>query len=535
MGCTPFHNFRSLAIRPVVASSVWPPLGRFWLWAVAIWLHTAHSVSMAQAPLPSGLREVDYGGLNFPIYGLACSPNQKYLMVSSYGGRFYMLDVSKTGAEGAWGQNEKKLWSKNYSGSSYRWGAKPIFSPDQELVLLKPTFDNPRNARFKPTKCKVLQCQTGKEILELGDEVLSADFVDDNTLLVAKESGLEWIDLKSSKVLKTKSIPEAECLAVSPDGKILALSYKPSKEEFAQLVSVGNRKREIKNAVRNKRLLEFIDLATLQSIATVEDEIDVVFRIRFTPDSRQVLILTRNYRGKHDAEKNDLAQESSGTTLANLNILKISVETGEIDRDFYYRAAYPHMAYAFNSDLTRFGQSSTATNRRGNMMPANGVEIYDFNANDKLLATVRTRFKLFKKYTEPYQFTFRNANSLAYISIGSRLCEWDFTALKDFEFNNTGNSEEAITDLAISQLDSLQKTPKFLEKRAKAGLQGMYVFDITVHKKGQVATVFGPKDAAVDVASHNYLLDLVTGFKFKDLDIPKDRRVKFQYTFNFDN
>lgn len=272
----------------------------------------------------------------------------------------------------------------------------------------------------------------------------------------------------------------------------------------------------------------------MQSISKVEDEIDVVFRIQFTPDSKNVIILTRNYRGRRDTQKDDVRQESSGSTLSNLSLLKIKVESGEIDRNFYYRAMFPHLAYSLSSDMKLFAQSSTAITARANTMPANGVEIYDFETNDKREATIRTRFKWFKKYTEPYQFTFRQGTGLAYISIGSKLCEWDYTKLKEHEFNNTGNSDENIIEMANQQLDSLQRTKKFQELKTKNQFQGMLVFDITVHKRGLVATVFGPRDEGVHVPTINYMLDYVTKLKFSDLDIPKDKRVKFQYVFDFD-
>jgi hypothetical protein len=50
-----------------------------------------------------------------------------------------------------------------------------------------------------------------------------------------------------------------------------------------------------------------------------------------------------------------------------------------------------------------------------------------------------------------------------------------------------------------------------------------------------VATVFSPTDEMLDIRSHNFLLEYLKATKLQDLNIPKDKRVKFRYTFNLEN
>ena len=125
--------------------------------------------------------------------------------------------------------------------------------------------------------------------------------------------------------------------------------------------------------------------------------------------------------------------------------------------------------------------------------------------------------------------------SSIYFSVGGDLVEWDYKKLPKHVFNGEGSSDEDVAASAINQLDSLSISAEFKERIAKNNIQGMYVYDVTVFKKGQVATVFSPIDEVLDIKSHNFLLEYLKATKLQDLNIPKDKRVKFRYTFNIDN
>jgi len=492
------------------------------------------SFSTSYAQLPEGIRLLDYGGINYPIFGLGQSVEGKYLLISAYGGRFYMLDASSTEQpKNAFSQKEKQLWQKNLNG--FRWGCKPVFTSDSKYVLLKPTFDDPNVTKLQPTKCIVLESASGNIMYERDDEILGATFLNATTLLLSTNDGLEFIDLNSKKITKKLAMPQVEAVAVSHNGKTLAISYYPEKIDFAELNSVDYRKREIKNAIKNKRLVLIYDVETMKEISKIDDEIDVVFRMKFSPDDANLILFTRNHTKGFNQQKNNLKQESSASTLMALNLLKVNVKTGIIDRSFYYRSFFIHLDFDISPDGKLFAYSSTNNPIAGLFKITSGLEIYDFNIPDDLQYDIKTRFKFFKKFSNPYQFSFKPDMSSIYFSVGGDLVEWDYRKLPKHVFNGEGSSDEDVAAEAINQLDSLSNTIEFKERISKNNIQGMYVYDVTVFKKGQVATVFSPTDEVLDIRSHNFLLDYLKASKLQDLNIPKDKRVKFRYTFNIDN
>src|SRR5690606_30853286 len=101
--------------------------------------------------------------------------------------------------------------------------------------------------------------------------------------------------------------------------------------------------------------------------------------------------------------KKDLRQENAYKLLV-LNLIKVDIETGEIDRDFYYSSTYIHMDYDVSADGNLFAFSSTGMVSGSAYKTINGLEIYDYRVADKLLYSIKTRFKWFKRYMEPYQF-----------------------------------------------------------------------------------------------------------------------------------
>lgn len=478
----------------------------------------------------TGLRNVEYDGAYYNILGIGKSNDEKYLAISSYGGRFYLLNIENKKTTSALSQGEKLIWKKNISG--FKNGAKPIFSSSGKYILLKHVYEKEFVTKYKPTACVVLETETGKIVYQKNDGIMSADFVSDNTLLIANDQELEWFDLTSSKTIKKIEMPQAEAIAVNKAGTRLAVSYIPTKSEFANLKSINNRKREIKIAKKNKRLIEFFSLPDMETISVVEDELDVVFRMKFIENDKYLTYLSRAKTRKNGLSKDDQKQESSESTLRAIHVMKIEVETGIIDRTFYYRTMYPNADFNLNENL--FAISSSTIIQGSFMGIKNGIELYDYNVQDKLIAGIYTKFKLFKRFPSPSQFCFLNGNTNLYISIGHGLYYWNTTELPFHTFNQINADEEAVINIAKQQLDSLTYSDDFKKKLGDVKLSGIYNFDITLIKKGQVVTVFSVTDEATDIKSYNFLLEYIKKFKFEGVKIEKDKRIKFNYEFYFD-
>jgi len=66
----------------------------------------------------------------------------------------------------------------------------------------------------------------------------------------------------------------------------------------------------------------------------------------------------------------------------------------------------------------------------------------------------------------------------------------------------------------------------------ETGISGSYSFDITLHEKGKVATVFVTGNEGGTIKFQNQLKDFVKEMKF-NFKMPKGKDYKFNYEFNF--
>ncbi len=87
---------------------------------------------------------------------------------------------------------------------------------------------------------------------------------------------------------------------------------------------------------------------------------------------------------------------------------------------------------------------------------------------------------------------------------------------------------------AIAALDSAMMAPEGLLYRfgQKEQITGLFQFDITIHEKGKVITVFVKNNEGGSIPSQNKLKDFVHGMQF-DFKMPKGKDYKFSYQFNF--
>jgi len=95
-------------------------------------------------------------------------------------------------------------------------------------------------------------------------------------------------------------------------------------------------------------------------------------------------------------------------------------------------------------------------------------------------------------------------------------------------------NKDRIISEAVKQLDEEMQGPEgeiYLFK-TENNISGKFTFDITIHEKGYVATVFVVENDGGSIASQNKLKDFIKDFRFW-FKMPKGKDYKFQYVFNF--
>jgi len=72
------------------------------------------------------------------------------------------------------------------------------------------------------------------------------------------------------------------------------------------------------------------------------------------------------------------------------------------------------------------------------------------------------------------------------------------------------------------------------ELKQEHQITGVYVFDITIRNKGEVASVFAVKNEGGTIPFQNKLKDYIKEMKM-GFKMPKNKNYKFRYKFNFNN
>ncbi|MEQ8907847.1 MAG: hypothetical protein RIC95_01530 [Vicingaceae bacterium] len=100
-------------------------------------------------------------------------------------------------------------------------------------------------------------------------------------------------------------------------------------------------------------------------------------------------------------------------------------------------------------------------------------------------------------------------------------------------------TQEEVVEAAYKSLDQRMESGSLeewiegnLEKATgETELSGTFVYDLTIRKKGEVASVFKVEsDAPIKV--QNYVKDYMKALKFP-FKMPKNKSYKFRYEFNF--
>jgi hypothetical protein len=95
------------------------------------------------------------------------------------------------------------------------------------------------------------------------------------------------------------------------------------------------------------------------------------------------------------------------------------------------------------------------------------------------------------------------------------------------------NAEEVVTT-AIAEFDASMKNGQMKEFKTESGVEGIYVFEITIKAKGQIASVAIVERKEGTVAHQNVIKDYLMKYQF-GFKTPKKSLYKFQYEFNFNN
>jgi hypothetical protein len=487
--------------------------------AVLIILAFSYLFLSAQTkPEPFVLSDVAY-----PITNMKKSGKSGLLLLSLTGGRFLLYETGKNGLN----EQSGPKW-KNFSIEGFDLGGDIEFSADENYVLIleKTMIYNYDKVQVKPRRLIVLETASGKVVYQM-DNINIAQFLKGTAKVVSyREDEIITYDLASSQQAITKAPLEIEIACINHSGNLLVISYDAGIQEFKEKHGAGLNRKELKNALKNKKLIAFYEFPSLRKINVLKEEVDVVFDMEFTPDDQFLLFYSRTRQAEH--------QYTSGLNgrdkTRDLNqYQRVDLSSTVVDnQNFIYQTSEAQS----NHDLDLASGLFVYGDNRGFFAGKREIVVVNFNKQQDYLG----------KYTYQGRSGTRNLHSTAFaimddhiilVANGMKLSYWDFRSLPEYSEFIEPMNENAILDKAISQLDEdLEKADsKLSETIAKKKISGLFILTITIQKSGEIISIYTQSDDKTNISMQNMLKDIMMKYKF-EVTIPKNERIKFTYTFN---
>jgi len=214
--------------------------------------------------------------------GMALSPDLKLLAIAttqSY--PLYIVDLASrktlhTFDAGNW-----------YAGSRITWSAKGTYLLMQQLFYLDFSKNKDREVNFE-----IVDANSGRSVLKLDryhDVKISAD---EKSVFALSGNSVEVRSLPDGKILRSFSAPySTNSIAISPDGKLLALSERPSDRFLAVDTQFQRNKKGLKFTKTYKQVVSFYNIADFSFVKTIGEYYDNIYRLDWTPDGKFLLCL----------------------------------------------------------------------------------------------------------------------------------------------------------------------------------------------------------------------------------------------------
>ena len=348
---------------------------------------------------------IKIGDAKHIISGLALSPDQSMLAISGVQGfPLYLYDwknhtVIKEFDVGNW-----------YAGSSIE------YSKNGKYILMNQLFyaDFALN-KDKEVKFDIIDATGGERIKRFGEYHAVAIAPDEQfAFALSGESIHKWNISTSTKETVFQVDEATNAIAISPDGKLVAVSHKLSVKSAREIPQLQRDKKVLKSALKYKQQVSIYDASTFKKLYTVNELYDIIYKLRFSGDGSDLLCLNI----PHQKQQNTAARQSY------VNV--IDIETGQPKRRGFTSQAYYEPDFKLSHDGKWFGIVSN-NNRFLEL------HIYNFETGE-LTYRFQQSFRLFEKIDgemitvdSRIFFVFLPDNESILMTMGNHLIQWNFT------------------------------------------------------------------------------------------------------------
>jgi WD40 repeat protein len=348
---------------------------------------------------------IKIGDARHIVSGLTLSPDNSVLAISSIQGfPFYLFD---------WKAREV---IKEFNLGNWYAGSSIDFSANGKYILMNQLFyaDFALN-KDKEVKFDIIDAKTGKRVKRFDGYHAVAISPDEQFAFALSDESVIFWNLESNSMETAFNVDEAtNAIAISPDGKLIAISQKLSEESAENIPQLQRDKKALKSALKYKQQVSVFDASTFKKLYTVSEVYDIIYKLRFSENGDDLFCLNIPHL---KLQNNDKRQSY---------IHVIDVESGTPKRRGFTSQAY----YEPDFKLSQDGKWLGVVSNNNRFLE---LHVYDFEKG-----TMEHRFqqsyRLFEKNDEEMIavdsrifFVFLPDNESILMTMGNHLIQWNFT------------------------------------------------------------------------------------------------------------
>lgn len=334
---------------------------------------------------------------------LALSPDDQDIAVTSI--QSFPLYIYK------W--DTKKVY-KQYDVGNWYAGSRASYSKNGNYILLQQLFylDYAPN-KDRTVNFEVLDAHSGESILNFGDYHDAKISSDEKFLVTLSEGNKVAIhDMATRKEIRSFNVPEAtNAVAVSADGKYIAVSHKTWMEDLQKNPLWVNNKQNRKNLESYKQQVSVYDYNTFEKLYTIDAFYDIIYRLDYTDDGKYLFIYSIPHMKLQGPNgRKSYVEVADAATGQPLNLSFGCLANYEPD----YKLSHNGKYFGITSLGTKFPE----------------LHIYDFQTND-LVKRFELSYRLLEKVDEGkfptdgrVSFIFLPGDEEILMTFGNRLIHW---------------------------------------------------------------------------------------------------------------
>lgn len=171
-------------------------------------------------------------------------------------------------------------------------GARISTARDGRYLLLKEVGRFTNDGRRDVNGEQALLDLTNGEVVVNGGKAVDSAISGDGRLFATLDG--DRVTVRSApdgSTVRTIEVKDAtNAIAISPDGRILAVSHRPTETALADVPSVRNDKKGMKAALKFRQMVSLYYLVDGTLWKTVNEVYDIVRSMEFTPDGARLLV-----------------------------------------------------------------------------------------------------------------------------------------------------------------------------------------------------------------------------------------------------